>query len=380
MKTRICIYLFMAIFCTTSFLMTAPLSAGTVSGLATTGTAQVPCYVTIVAGGELNVPIDAARKADLEIKTRGGGVSVFTVLEYRNGKPRKGFQAEPTTLDRDEYRKEWRFNRFFDQTPESSVVDEVRIKVEKGAVTAKMGQTGDNRQDFYNYGGQYGTFVYPKKPLTVKITGDDPSNGQTSGRFWLKYETGNYSEKKPFTIEGGKTLTWNYPAGQGITDLEVDISKGRAKISKIQGPDSKKAVRKPSAPKKAAKPKPRPKSKASKKPETKKTMASAPAAPKPKCSGGSIFKGEVPLYNGARVLKSKSTGAYSKAQLQADATTQEIVDFYKAAMTPKGWVPAMAMVQGNQGVLMFKKSNRQLVLKVKGQGNTSKIDVTIISQ
>jgi hypothetical protein len=49
-------------------------------------------------------------------------------------------------------------------------------------------------------------------------------------------------------------------------------------------------------------------------------------------------------------------------------------------MTPKGWAPAMAMVQGNTGALMFQKANRQLVFKVKGQGNTSRIDVTIISQ
>ena len=40
----------------------------------------------------------------------------------------------------------------------------------------------------------------------------------------------------------------------------------------------------------------------------------------------------------------------------------------------------MAMVQGNKGILMFKKSSRQLVFKVKGQGNTSKVDVTIINQ
>jgi hypothetical protein len=29
---------------------------------------------------------------------------------------------------------------------------------------------------------------------------------------------------------------------------------------------------------------------------------------------------------------------------------------------------------------MFKQSNRQLVFKVKGQGDTSKIDVTLINQ
>ena len=235
--------------------------------------------MTIVAGGELHVPIDTDRKADLEITNRGGDQSVFTVLEYRNGKPRKGFDAEPSILDRDDYRKAWRFNRFFEQTPESSVVDEVRIQVQKGEISAKMGQTGDNRQDFYNDGYQHGTFVNSGKPLTLRITGDDPSNNQTSGRFWLEYETGDYSEKKPFTIEGGKKLTWNYPAGQGINGLEVDITKGQAKISLIQGPDSKKPVHKPPAPKKASKPSPQPKDKSSPKPEAKKQMTASPRGP-----------------------------------------------------------------------------------------------------
>jgi hypothetical protein len=379
MKTLISVYLFIAAFFSASFLMTASFSASTLSGLASTGTAQVPCYETIVAGGELHVPIDTDRKADLEITNRGGGQSVFTVLEYRNGKPRTGFNAESSTLDRDDYRKAWRFNRFFEQTPESSVVDEVRVQVQKGSVSVKMGQTGDNRQDFYNDGYQHGTFVNPGKPLTLRITGDDPSNKQTSGRFWLEYETGNASEKTPFTIEGGKTQTWSYPAGQGIKGLEVDISKGQAKISLIQGPDSKNPVHNAPAPQNASKPSPQTKAIASPKPEAMKQAAALPAT-QPAASSGSILDGEVPLYNGARVLKSNSTGAYAKAQLEADATPQDIVGFYNDAMTASGWVPGMAMVQGNKGVLMLKKASRQLVFKVKGQGNTSKIDVTIINQ
>ena len=115
-------------------------------------------------------------------------------------------------------------------------------------------------------------------------------------------------------------------------------------------------------------------------PKTRQALVAVSAAVQPASSTGQILKGEVPLYNGARVLKSKSTAAYSKAELQAEATPQDVVDFYKDAMTAKGWVPGMAMVQGNKGVLMFKKSNRQLVFKVKGKGNTSKIDVTIINQ
>ena len=101
-------------------------------------TAQIPCYVEIAAGGELHVPIDTDRKADLEIRNLANDESMCTVMEYRNGKPRKGFQAETSTLDKQVYRKEWRFNRYFEQTPPSSVVDEVRIRIEKGLISAKL--------------------------------------------------------------------------------------------------------------------------------------------------------------------------------------------------------------------------------------------------
>jgi len=450
-------------------------------------TTQVPCYVEIAAGGELHVPIDTDRKADLEIRNLANDESVCTVTEYRNGKPRKGFQPETSTLDKQVYHKEWRFNRYFEQTPPSSVVDEVRIRVKKGLISAKLGQTGNNRKDFYNNGYQHGTFVDPKKPLRVCITGDNPLDGKTSGKFWMEYEAGGHSEKITFTVESGKTLTWDYSADQKIKGLDVDISQGQAKISLLHPPYPEKAVHgqctvktkakpvytskpkevtqftvthpygtsKPVSPDKdlmvtvtgvsgaasgtinlysnrkktkkidalkfklkrkqvksfavsgkknvgwasvwvhkgsfkvkldqspSAKALPSPQKKkvaAATAPKTRKESSTVSATTQPASSKDQILKGEVPLYKDARVLKTKTYGANATAELQADAIPQEIVDFYKPAMSAKGWKTSMAMVQGNKGVLMFKKSSRQLVFKVKGQGNTSKIDVTIINQ
>ena len=59
---------------------------------------------------------------------------------------------------------------------------------------------------------------------------------------------------------------------------------------------------------------------------------------------------------------------------------QELVDFYKQAMTAKGWAAGMSMVQGPKGMLMLKKSNRQLVFKIKGKGDAARVDITMISQ
>ena len=115
-------------------------------------------------------------------------------------------------------------------------------------------------------------------------------------------------------------------------------------------------------------------------PKTNKGVAADSGAGKRTASSGTILNGEVPLYKGARVVKTKSYGANSTAELQVDATPQELVDFYKQAMSAKGWKASMAMVQGNVGILQLKKNGGQLVFKVKGQGQTTKVSMVLMGQ
>ena len=460
------------------------------SGLTTVETAQAPCYVKIAGGGELHIPIDIDRKAYLEITNQAKDESVYTVLKYQNGKPMEGYEATPWTLEKKGHCKKWEFNDEFWQNTPSHLVDELRIKVEKGLVYAELRQKGADRTDIYNSGGwQTDAAVDPKRPFTVSITGDNPFGDQTTGKFWLRYAAGGSSEAIPFAVATGKTRTWNYPADKGVKTLAVTISKGdgRAKISLVQPPYPKKAASKQSTVKKTPKPKYTPKvvteftvthpagtgkpltpgkdltitvtgvsgdamgtidlysdrkktkkidalkfklkknqaesfavsgkknvgwatvwvhkgsfkvkldqSPNAKVAPTRKTNKGATAASgegkqtapksaasgadKPTASTGTILNGEVPLYKGARVIKTKSYGANSMAELQVDATPQELVDFYKQAMSAKGWKASMAMVQGNVGILQLKKNGGQLVFKVKGQGQTSKVSIALMGQ
>ncbi|WP_319522570.1 hypothetical protein [uncultured Desulfosarcina sp.] len=460
-------------------------------GITKATSAQVPCYVKIAAGGELHVPIDTDRKADLDVINEDKGESVYTVLKYRDGKPLEGYEPKQSTLEGKGRNKNWDFNDDFDRRTGASI-DELRITVAKGLVYAVVRQKGPDRSDKYNRGG-YQTDVNadPGRPLTLRITGDNPFGDQTAGKFWLRYKEGGSSDAIPFTVANGKTQTWEYPAGKGIKTVAVTISRGdgRAKISLIQPPAPEKAAPEQAPAKTTPKQQYTPKAKIvteftvtypsgtskpltpgqdllititgatdgakgrvelfsdpkktqkidqvgftlkkgeakshfvsgdtqpmwarvwvskgsfgvkldqspgvkgapAPPPETKPQATAAPPQPKtapaagsaaapPTASSGEILDGEVPLYKGARVLKTSSAGAYTQARLQAEATPQDIVDFYKNAMSAKGWEPGMAMVQGNKGALMFKKANRQLVFKVKGEGNASRIDVTIISQ
>ncbi len=447
------------------------------SGLTTVETAQVPCYVKIAGGGELRVPIDTDREAYLLIQNEAKDESVYTILEYQNGKPREGTEAKPCKLERKGSRKNWEFNdKFWQETP-SRLVDEVRIKVEKGLVYASLRQIGADRTDIYNTGGsQTDAKVDPKRPFTVRITGGNPFGDQTTGKFWLRYAAGGSSESIPFAVATGKTLTWDYPADKGVNTVAVTISKGdgRAKVSLVQTPYPKKAAPKQSTVKKKPKQKYTPKvvteftvthpagtgkpvspgkdmtitvtgvsndaigtidlyndrnktkkidalkfklkknqaesfdvsgkknvgwatvwvhkgsfkvkldqspnAKAASTPKTNKGATAASGAGEQTASSGTVFNGEVPLYKGARVIKTKSYGANSMAELQVDATPQELVDFYKQAMSAKGWKASMAMVQGNVGILQLKKNGGQLVFKVKGRGQTSKVSIALMGQ
>jgi outer membrane lipoprotein-sorting protein len=459
-------------------------------GLTKGKTDQVPCYVKIAGGGGLRVPIDTDRNAYLDIINEAKTESVYTVLKYRDGKPIDAYEPRRSTLEGKGRHKNWDFNDEFARKTGSSLVDEIRIKVTKGLVYADIRQKGTDRSDVYNRGGwQTDTGADPGRPLTVKITGDNPFGDQTTGKFWLRYKNGGSSEAIPFTVATGKTQTWEYAVEKRIKTVAVTIPKGegRAKIRLDQPPVPKKAVPDQATVPKKPKLKTTPKAKVvteftithptgtskpltpgkdlaitvtgvsegargtvelfsdSKKtkeidrfnftlkknqtqshflsgdahavwarvwvykgsfkvkldqspnaravpppkkkkaaavtvPKTKKKPATVSAKAQPTASSGLILKGEVPLYKDARVLKSKAYGANMMVTLEAHATPQEIVDFYKQAMSTKGWVPAMAMVQGNKGVLMFKKSSRQLVFKAKGMGDTSKVDITMISQ
>ena len=458
------------------------------AGLTAVETTQVPCYVKIAGGGELRVQMDTDRRAYLEITNEVKGESEIIILHYCNGKPSESRYATTWKLKGKGDRSSFDFNDDFAQRAESYLVDEVRIKATKGLVYALLRQSGENRKDSYNSGGQTDHGNDPKRPLTVRITGDNPFGDKTTGKFLLVYGKDRKSDKIPFTLTTGETQTWDYPADNGVQKVIVIISKGngRAKISLIQPPVPKKAVPDQAAVKNTQKPKYTPKAKTvteftvthpagTSKPltpgkalvikvtgvsdtakgqvelfsdqektqkidqfgftlkknqpkshvvsadnhlvwarvwvhkgsfkvkldqspdarptPTPKPNKDAAATPKPTknatatsgaggktASSGTIFNGEVPLYKGARVTKTKSHGASSQAELQVTATPQELVDFYKQAMSAKGWETGMAMVQGNMGVLMLKQSGRQLVIKAQGQGQTSKVSMALVGQ
>lgn len=152
-------------------------------GLTAVKTTQVPCYTKIAGGGELRVQMDTDRRAYLEITNQVKGESEIIILHYCNGKPSESRYATTWKLKGKGDRSSFDFNDDFAQRAESYLVDEVRIKVEKGLIYTMLRQSGEDRKDSYNSGGQTDHGNDPKRPLTVRITGDNPVGDKTTGKI-----------------------------------------------------------------------------------------------------------------------------------------------------------------------------------------------------
>lgn len=349
-------------------------------GKSDTDPARVPCYFKIPAGEERVIILDSQRKAELIVRN-AAEASAFTVTEYRNGTQRKGSQVETSKLDRDEYQKTWKFNKYFDQTPEESVVDALKIAVQEGAVYAEVAQTGDHRIDFYNTGYQRGTTVNPNWSLSVRITGDHPSGNQTSGSLLLEADTWDGQKKIPFTVDKDKTLTWEYPAEKRINNVEVDITDGQAKVSLFQpldykSPEPVKTNVKPTT--KIEKP--------SKKIQTSPTAKTGNSPAKPSqtaeaaTSAETVFDGQVPLMEGAKVLLNMSRGGNGQAQIEVPASPDEIISFYRKTMVARGWESPEGRVQGTMGSLKMSKDKSTMTMLVQGTGRKSVVTMGLTTQ
>ncbi|MBN1101899.1 MAG: hypothetical protein JXL84_00650 [Deltaproteobacteria bacterium] len=97
-------------------------------------------------------------------------------------------------------------------------------------------------------------------------------------------------------------------------------------------------------------------------------------------SSEAVMNGRAPLMDGAKVIKEMTYGPNTRVDLEIPATPEEIVNFYKQALTAKGWQLGMAMIQGNTGVLQLKKDGGQLVIKAQGQGQKSKVSMALMGQ
>ena len=216
----------------------------------------------------------------------------------------------------------------------------------------------------------------PGKNLGIIVTG---LSADTSGVIRL-FTDRNQTKKIDtfsFRLEKGQKESLFVPGYKKTGWAIVQVHRGSFKVELDQSENARtevdKARKKPATAAAKAKKKPAPAS-------TKKPVAQSSAGTKPAASGDTILNGQVPLMAGTKVLKEKTFGANSQVDMEVPSTPEEIVNFYKQAMTAKGWQAGMAMTQGSMGVLQLAKGTSQIMIKAKGSGDKSIVNLALMSR
>ncbi|MBT8490213.1 MAG: hypothetical protein KJN62_04120, partial [Deltaproteobacteria bacterium] len=213
----------------------------------------------------------------------------------------------------------------------------------------------------------YGTSkpLAPGKDLVITVTG---LAAGASGKIDL------YTDRKKtkkidtfsFKLRRKQSKSYTVPGSKGVGWATVWVSRKSFKVKLDQSPGAKAA---------AAHPKKKPR----------RTVAARKAKNTPALSvmreeavvNGMILNGAVPIMDGMKVLKQMLVGTSGQANLEVSAGPEAVINFYKKAMTAKGWKPGMTMIRGSMGVLQLKKGKSQFMLQAKARGQKSIINITL---
>ncbi|MBN1256007.1 MAG: VWA domain-containing protein [Deltaproteobacteria bacterium] len=90
-----------------------------------------------------------------------------------------------------------------------------------------------------------------------------------------------------------------------------------------------------------------------------------------------IFGGAVPIYPGAEVTKTSTIGSMTKVELLTQDSPEAVVNFYKEAMTKKGWNVLTSVARGNTATAAFQKGSSQLVIGAQRRDIGTVVSITM---
>ncbi|MCP3952552.1 MAG: hypothetical protein GY697_10115 [Desulfobacterales bacterium] len=107
----------------------------------------------------------------------------------------------------------------------------------------------------------------------------------------------------------------------------------------------------------------------------------AKAKPQPTLSKAKkeISGGEIPPYKGAKVKKSLTDGNRTLIDMESTASPEEIMTFYKAEMTAKGWTVKVANVKSKGAMLMMFKGTQIFMLSAGQRKGKTKVSLRMSS-
>lgn len=94
--------------------------------------------------------------------------------------------------------------------------------------------------------------------------------------------------------------------------------------------------------------------------------------------GETIMGGEVPLMDGASIVKESLSQGSGRVELEVEASPEEVAGFYNQAMEEKGWPSGNVMSAGNQSVLMLNDQGDQFILKAESGNERTRVTIVLI--
>ncbi|MBC2711529.1 MAG: hypothetical protein HGJ94_11230 [Desulfosarcina sp.] len=91
-----------------------------------------------------------------------------------------------------------------------------------------------------------------------------------------------------------------------------------------------------------------------------------------------MMGGEIPLMDGASIVKESLFQGSGRIELEVGASLEEVARFYSQAMEQKGWPSGRAMFVGNQSVLMLDKQGDKFLLKAESKNGRTRVIIVLI--
>lgn len=93
------------------------------------------------------------------------------------------------------------------------------------------------------------------------------------------------------------------------------------------------------------------------------------------------FTALVPLYPGAKVVIAVGTGNGTQVHLTSDSKAQEIVDFYRKAMTQKGWSEGAVVAVPDGVTAAFIKGDLALgIIALRPAGDKAYVTLSLTKE
>jgi len=243
-----------------------------------------------------------------------------------------------------------------------------KAAVAKKRTVKKASQPTPKVTDVFTVTHPYGTSkpLAPGKDLVITVTGLAAGAAgkidlYTDRQKTKKIDTFSFKlrrkQSKSYTVSGSKGVGWaTVWASRKSFEVKLDQSPGAKAVA-------------------AAPPKKKPR----------KTVAARKAKNRPAPSvmgeeavvNGMILNGTVPIMDSMKLLQQMLMGNSGQASLEVQAGLEAVVNFYKEAMTAKGWTPGMSMIRGSMGLLQLTKGKSRFMLQAEARGQKSIIKITI---